>query len=188
MTAPASFDPAFAATGNVVALCHDERRSQHTAWLVAFEAGEHGAKMLASKELPGPDRSEWIAQLVEQGVVVGATYGASGIAWAATDDTFTIWTPSERITRTRAELEDPVKVSSRVSDDLIDRMVWVHFYGGRAEVLVVEHDAEARADPTYGVNEFLESDGRWCAYCARDLARWLGVPYDDEAFNKELRT
>jgi len=187
VTLPASFDPAFAAKGDVIALCHDERRSADTTWLVAFDAAEGGARMLASLEIPNAEREGWLAELTRQGRVVGTTYGAAGIVWAATEDTFTIWLEGRRITRTRAELEDPVKVSSRVSDDGVDRMVWVHFYGGRAELLCVEHDDEARLDPTYGRHELLESDGRWCAYCARDLARWLGVLFDDETFRNGLR-
>ena len=179
---PVSFDAAFVNQGNVIALCHDQRRSADSTWLVAFTAGEDGAKVVASKEVPGAERDGWLTELARQGIVVGATYGAAGIVWAATGETFTIWLPGKRIVRTRAELEDPVKVSSRASDDHVDRMVWVHFYGGRAELLAMDRDDVARVDPTYGRFEMLESDGRWCAYCARDLARWLRVRFDDETF------
>jgi hypothetical protein len=179
LPAPESFDPAFAASGEVIACDH---KPQDRAWFVAATASAAGARLVGSRSVVPAERDGWIAELGRRGHLAGWTYGGSGIVWAATGDRFTIWLPDQQIVRTRADLGDVIGTSAIAADDYVDRMVCLHRPGGRVEVLAVERDDEARVDPTYGRSELLESEGRWCAYCARDLAGWLGVQFEDETF------
>lgn len=122
----------------------------------------------------------------------GFGVGTSGFAWSYTDEAFEAWMcelAPFSLTRTELKTAGGVRpVASLTSVALFRedgqrgrRGVLVRIPEGALKrlVLIQEHDFVADDDPTYP-DEAVRRDEEWTRQLASDLARWLGVPYEDE--------
>ncbi|MCX5744264.1 MAG: hypothetical protein NT062_17380 [Proteobacteria bacterium] len=171
----------FASPGRVVARSYaatDEVR------YAAYEVSLRGAKIVAQQVVPATERAVWLAALRAADVRVGGMYGGNSFVWLCDDRGYVIWRGEDGglVTGQRAELADVVGVRTFIGDDYVERGVLLDLRDGGTRPLVQETDLAASVDPSYTANEFMMSDAKWCLYCARDLARWLGVPLHDDAF------
>ena len=132
-------------------------------------------------------------QLAAAGLAIASTVGTTGFVWEAVPERFRVWStegmPLE-VTRTQLTMSgvpSPVADITNVAllrdpDRRGRRGVVVNTPGAKPVRLVVvqEDDWVASEDPTYA-DEDARRDGQWARIMARDLAIWLGVPFDDKA-------
>jgi uncharacterized protein YjbI with pentapeptide repeats len=176
-----------------------EIKAEQAARIVAFDHAP-GASAFAVFELAGK-KARLIGRtglenrpaLESAGIEVASTFGTTGFVWEALPDRFRLWTtegmPLE-VTRTELKMSGvPSPVSDVKSVALLrdpDRRgrhgIVVKTPEAKPVRLVVvqEDDWVASEDPTY-TDEEARRDGEWARIVSRDLAIWLGVPFDDQA-------
>ncbi len=152
-----------------------------------------GVQRYEYKRLPRRKRPETLAAMRRRGVVSAASSAGCDFVWFVDDCEFGVWSTKAGVVAT-ANTDEVMLEGARVprggvkaihtfvSDDYVVRGIRIESADGARLPLVFERDAIAEADPTYGRNELLESDGRWIACCGRDLAIALSVPLVDPVF------
>ncbi len=148
-----------------------------------YTVGPNGAKPLESVEAGQHEREDVNAKLIASGARIGGTYsdafGTTKYVWAIDGDGADVWSDRGHVCHLTIEL-DVARV--RTFFDVADpghRGVVMEPRAGRDALVVDEHDAAGRADPTYNADS-LSVDIEWAFYLGRDLAMWRGVPHYDQ--------
>ena len=163
---------------------------------VTFAIGVLTAKGVARyeyKKQPKRNRPATLAAMRRRGVLSAASYAGADFVWLVDDCGFGVWSTKAGMVASanideilfegaRVPRSDVKAIHTFVSHDYVVRGIQIERANGAHLTLVSESDAIAKADPTYGRNELLESDARWIAYCGRDLAIALRVPLVDPVF------
>ncbi len=172
--------------------------AQHAARIVAFDRAP-GASALAVFELVGKKVRlightpfEHRKQLVSAGLEIASTVGTTGFVWESLAERFRVFTTESmplEVTRTELKMAGvPSPVADVKSVGLLRdpdrrgrRGVVVRTPDAKPVRLIVvqEDDWLASENPTYA-EEDARRDSQWAHFLARDLADWLGVPFDDE--------
>lgn len=153
----------------------------------------NGVARYEYKTLPKRNRPATLASMRRRSVLSAASYAGADFVWLVDGRGFGVWSTKagliasantdEVLLEGESVPRDDVKaIHTFVSDDYVVRGIRIERANGDQVPLVSERDAIAKADPTYGRSELLESDARWIAYCGRDLAIGLGVPLVDSVF------
>jgi len=162
-------------------------RAPEAATLAVFALRGEKARLIGRTALS--DRDE----LCAHGVAIGTTYGTTGFVWVESPESFRVHTsegmPLE-VTRTELRMSGVPSPRSDVTSVTLLRDperrgrhgVIALTPNARPTRLVVvqEDDWIASEDPTYTEDD-ARRDGGWSRQLAQDLARWLGVPYDEQA-------
>lgn len=159
----------------IVARNYDEGRVLR---YVLYEADASGARLVDAKTIEPSEHAAWLAEARANGVRIGGCFRANEHVWVFDDAGYAIWRAGDVIAGDRAGLSGVTRVEAVIGDDYIERGVRVQRADG-ATTLVSESNVHAEMDPSYTESDLQMSDARWCSYCARDLARWLGCAFVD---------
>jgi hypothetical protein len=122
----------------------------------------------------------------------GSTYGRSGIVWTIDDLGFTVWDFEKKAMEVRGNVITwPGGPIDRATVTRIGSFVNPESLGNRGVKLVIpslsygrivvvqENDFAADDNPSY-TRADARRDGEWALHLGRDLAKWLGLPHDNE--------
>ena len=184
-------EPATGEAETVVAVWDYASRPEATVSIGVLTA--KGVQRYEYTKLPKHKRPATLAAMRRRGVLCAASYAAADFVWLVDNRGFGVWSTKVGVVASantdevllkgaRVARGDVKAIHTFVSDDYVVRGIRIERTDDTRLPLVYEDDAIAKADPTYGRNELLESDARWIACCGRDLAIALRVPLVDPVF------